>query len=179
MKLSQPIRDYVAYLEGRLQQVDEHAQADREQQLALLHARSTDKTVDFAGRLEARLAWRELKSNSAGKAAEAKLRKHLEAGFVTAARQKKYSALDAHDWAALGIPQDVARRITKGGASSTRVSKAAAVTWVSAQTGSFTHADAITALGGGSEKTITRAVEQCRSNGMSISYTDRTFTVHT
>ena len=51
------------------------------------------------------------------------------------------------------------------------------VNWITQQTGSFTKADVMNALGGGSPNTIKRAVDDCRSNGMNIKQDNDTYTV--
>ena len=176
MKLSQQILDYVSFLEHG-HEVDEQAVNERKQRIEEAAIRSNDQSLDFTERLAARIAYRDLKAENPEVTAQKKSEQRLIAGFLKAAAQAKYSSLTIDDWVLLGIPKDVAKQLGSGGAESRRVTRQDVVNWITQQTGSFTKADVINALGGGSPNTIKRAVDDCRSNGMNIKQDNDTYTI--
>ena len=174
--IPQAITDYIALLNGELELVDRDAVTTHANKITELEKRADDETLSFEDRLRARIEHRYLQQEKPFIRQEEKARNRIEAAFVKAARSKKFASVQAEDWQKLGIPKDVSLRI-KDAEQTGRVSTDDIVNWISSQTGSFTKADIVQSLNGGSPNTIKKAIQICRANGMNIKQDNDTYTV--
>ena len=176
MHIPQAITDYIALLNGELELVDPDAVKQHKQMIEDLARQSNDTSLSFEERLQARIDYRDLKQENPFVTQERKARDRIEAAFLKAARSKKFAALQARDWEMLGIPKDVASQV-KGTEQPGRVTTDDVVKWISSRTGSFTKADIVQALNGGSPNTIKKAIAICRASGMNIEQDNDTYIV--